>query len=88
MIVDGSFNAKALMLHGLLTEYIVETDDDSDLPIHISFDMLTCMPPCLPNREELRKALDNWEEAYMIKLLESYIDCDHMYCDSHTCRAD
>ena len=91
MIADCSLNAKAAMLHGLLTGYIVETDDDSDLPCHITFDIQTSLPDCYPKAADLRGWCDAWikskiTETEFARELEIFLEDDHCICDHHMCR--
>ena len=94
MIADCSPNAKAAMLHGLLTGYIVETDDDSDLPCHIMFDFQTCLPDCYPKAADLRGWCDAWIESKITEtefaeLIAHFLNSTHSRCENHhPCQSD
>ena len=88
MIADCSFNAKVAMLHGLFVGYIVETDDDSDLPTHLAWDVESSIPECYPGRDELLRELDSWGDKSenmdeCAKLLVDFLESIHSRCELH-----
>ena len=89
MIADGSLNAKAMMLHGLLQGYITTTRDS--LAHHVCGDVEDGVPDCYPGRRWLMKWLDRFSygndvEPELTRSLEKYLASEHCMCEHNDCR--